>query len=247
VTPVFANFLFEAANFLVLAAALGWLLFKPVRAALDAERGRYAQLEGQVSALREEAEKREREAREAHAKLAGELEEQRAAVLGAAESDALRIRDEARRSQADHLRSLQRNSEAARRAQSVELADTLGRIAAASLRRLLDAFDGPSLDAALLRAASKQIGELPLAARRAAVVESARPLDDAGRAALRALLDGDFVERVAPDLGAGIRVTTPQGQVDGSALALAREMAREVGEASTLPRDVDTQQRSGDG
>ena len=33
-SPTLTTFLFEAANFLVLAAVLGWLFFKPVRQAL---------------------------------------------------------------------------------------------------------------------------------------------------------------------------------------------------------------------
>ncbi len=60
-----ANFLFEAANFLLLAAALGWLLFKPVRRALDAERARHAREEDESKRLRAEAEVLAREARSA--------------------------------------------------------------------------------------------------------------------------------------------------------------------------------------
>ena len=36
-SPTLANFIFETVNFLLLAAALGWVLYKPVRHALDAE------------------------------------------------------------------------------------------------------------------------------------------------------------------------------------------------------------------
>jgi hypothetical protein len=36
------------------------------------------------------------------------------------------------------------------------------------------------------------------------------------------------MERAVPELGAGIRVTTRAGQVDASALALARRAAQEV-------------------
>jgi len=38
VAPWVVNFLFETVNFLLLVGALGWLFFKPVGAALDAER-----------------------------------------------------------------------------------------------------------------------------------------------------------------------------------------------------------------
>ena len=54
--PWVANFLFEAVNFLLLAGALGWLFFRPVRTALDAERERRA---------KEEAERKAQEAKEA--------------------------------------------------------------------------------------------------------------------------------------------------------------------------------------
>ena len=246
-SPALATFLFQAANFLVLAAALGWFLFKPVRAALDAERDRHAQAEEQVVALRREAETRQREASEARGKLATEIEQQRAALLSAAESDAARIKEEARRVQVEQQRLLQRDSGAAQRARSAQLAETLGRIAAASVRRLLETLDGPSLDAALLRAAHKEIAALPVEARRAAVVESARPLEAPSREQLSSLLGEGFVERLAPDLGAGVRVTTPQGQVDASALALAREIAREVTEAANVPRELEEERGGGDG
>ncbi|MCB9569114.1 MAG: hypothetical protein H6710_18185 [Myxococcales bacterium] len=233
-SPTLANFLFEAANFLVLAGALGWLLFKPVRAALDRERERHAKEEADLKALRDEAEKLRADAADAHARLTSELDASRTEALAAAERAAAEIQAKAEKTRDERMAGLERELDALRQSQAEGLADTLGRIAATSVQRLLERVDGPSLDAALIRAASAEIGALAKGARAAPVVESARPLDAETRGLLRGALGRDFEERSDPALGAGVRVTTSAGQIDASARSLAREAAREL-RAAGLP------------
>jgi F0F1-type ATP synthase membrane subunit b/b' len=228
VSPALATFLFEAANFLLLVAALGWLLFRPIRGAIDAERARHAKAVQDLAAQRTETEAAVKAARDARAQLEHDVEHQRTEARAAAEQEATRIREEARRTQAEARRTLERELDAARGAQAAALSDVLGHIAAASVRRLLEALDGPALDLALIRGACHENRALPPAARAAALVETARPLDGEARQLLAAALGGSVEARIVAELGAGVRVTTPAGQVDASALALARLAAHDV-------------------
>jgi F0F1-type ATP synthase membrane subunit b/b' len=241
VSTALANFLFEAANFLLLAAALGWLLFKPVRAALDAERERHAEEERKAAELRKEAQALAEQAREARQRAAAEIERERGELLAAAQKEARRIKEEARKTQGERLQALERDFEERKSTHAALLAETLGRVAAAALRRLLEALDGPSLDLALVRGACQELRALPEAARGAAVVEAARPLEEGARRLLQEVLGDPFEERTVPELGAGVRVITPAGQIDASALALARQVAREVARAAAdVPRKAES-------
>jgi F0F1-type ATP synthase membrane subunit b/b' len=228
VSPALANFLFEAANFLLLVAALGWLLFTPVRRALDAERERHRTIAEEDDRLRREAEALAREARTAREAAEHDTAARRVEVLAAAQAEAARLLDDARTTQAAERRVLERELAIARDAEAAALADTVGRIAAGSVVALLDAVRGPSLDAALVRAACTELASLPAAARKSAVVESARPLDDEARRLLHTVVGNDFDERVVDELGAGVRVTTAAGQVDATAISFARRAARAV-------------------
>lgn len=228
-SPTIANFLFEAANFLVLAAALGWILFKPVRRALDAETARHTQVEADAQHARAEADALVQAARKTHDAAMSEADRRRAEIVGAARKEAARILDEARGAQAAERQGFERELEATRNAQGVAMAETLGIIAAAAVDKLLAAIDAPALDVALARAAAAEISALPDAVRAAAVVESARPLEAEARRVLEGPLGPAFEARVLPTLGAGVRVTTAGGQVDASALSIAREAARAIG------------------
>lgn len=87
-----------------------------------------------------------------------------------------------------------------------------------------------------MRAACRELGEVPEDARRQSRVETARPLEAEARRMLSDVLGEDFREEVVADLGAGVRVTTRRGQVDASAAALAREAAQRLTESLTDER-----------
>ena len=61
VSPTLTTFLFEAANFLVLAAVLGWLFFKPVRQALVDHREKFESDNRKATQKLAEAEKTRQE------------------------------------------------------------------------------------------------------------------------------------------------------------------------------------------
>lgn len=227
-SPTVANFLFEVVNFLLFAAAVGWVFFRPVRAALDAERDRHAAAEEDIRRRQAAATALSEETRAAHEAADRDIAEQRTTMLGAARTEAARVVEAARQAQAEERRAVAAELEADRRRQASELADVVGRIAADSVRRLLATLEGPALDLALVRAACREVAAHLPATAGAVTVESARPLDAESRQALAAALGAAFTERVVPELGAGVRLTSAAGQVDASAQALARQAARAV-------------------
>lgn len=237
-SPALANFLFEAVNFSLLAAALAWVLFKPVRRALDAERERHAKEGDEARRLKGEAEALASETRAARETAERDQEAQRRELLAASHEQAARLLEEARAAAARERRTLAEELEADRRGQIAALTETLGRIAAESVRTMLAALEGPSLDGALVRAAAKEARAHPPAHPGAVTVDTARPLLPDDRRLLEQVLGGEFRERSVAELGAGVRITTGDGQIDASALALAREAARAVGAALGRERDA---------
>lgn len=229
------TFVFEAANFLVLAALLGRLFFRPVRDALERRR---AELEGEREAarrVREEAEAALAEARAQRAELEASLESlrQRGREQVGRERDALvadaRAQMQRERERLDQELALRRRSEAS------SLARDAVSVAREIVERILATIDGPGLEQALLAAACRE-----LAAHRAQAgtgvlepvgVESARALDRDARAALAAsvgLIPEAIEWRDAPELLAGLRVSTTRGLVDASAVGLAAHAERRL-------------------
>jgi F0F1-type ATP synthase membrane subunit b/b' len=228
VSPALANFLFEAVNFLLLAAALGWILFKPVRGALEREQQRQATHDDEQARLREEAESLRDEARTVRANAEHEAAARRDELLAAATREADRIVAMARRDAANEKRALETELANRQAGEAAALTDTLARITADSVRRLLASLAGPDLDAALVRAACAEIEQLPSASRSGALVESARPLGTTSRESLEHVLGGAFEQRVVGELGAGVRITTTAGQIDATAASVARQAAAAI-------------------
>lgn len=231
-SPALANFLFEAANFVLLAGALGFLLFRPIRAALAAEEARHADMERTTAERRAEADRLLAQARTAQSALSVELDRARADALAETQAQIAAMQQSARVQQQLEQRAQAARLEAARRAQLQALADSVGEVAAASVSGLMNALPGPNLDAALCSAAARELTVLSAAERVGALVESARPLPQAALCELQALLP-DLVEpRLLPELGAGVRVTTAgAGQIDCSARHLSQRLAHAAIEA----------------
>lgn len=230
-----ANFLFEAFNFLLLAALLGYVLWKPVRRALEAEQTRHNQELAQTEQARREADAALLAAKQARATAIQSTQEQRDKLLAAARNEAAQIVAQAQEQQADLQQAAEQQAAQAQASQLDALAESLAQLTAASVRSLLAQLDGPELDTALVRGACQQLRDLPQEARAGALVESAHALPDAARSLLEQALGGPLPPqhtRTLAELGAGVRVTTSQGQVDASALALARRAAQAVREAA---------------
>jgi F0F1-type ATP synthase membrane subunit b/b' len=230
VSASWVTFLFEAANFLLLAALLGWLFFRPVRDALERRR---SQLEGEQRAAadaRAEAERALQDARTRRSELEDSLEELRERVQSEAEKEGERFIEAARAHAERERETLKEELVSLRRAQARSLARDAAFAAKEIVERLLEEMEGPDLEHALLRAACRELEKLRSAGPLAPVViESVRPLEDLALTALAeaaGVAAAEAAHRVDPDLVAGLRVLTARGLVDASAAGLAAQAER---------------------
>ena len=229
-SATWVTFLFEAANFLLLAAALGWLFFRPVRAALERRREELESERRSAAEARAEAERVLADARTRRAELEGSLEELRARVQREAEAEGARFVEAARAQMQREREALKGELVSQRLAQARSLARDAAFAAKEIVTRLLEEMEGPDLEYTLRRAACRELKILassgPLAP---VVVESAHLLEDAALASLAeaaGVAATEAVHRVDPDLVTGVRVLTARGLVDASAAGLASQAER---------------------
>lgn len=228
-SPTLTTFLFELVNFLVLATLLGWLLFKPVRARLQARQAADTQHADDLAARLAETDRKHAELRQREASFEDNMDKARSARLTAADEEAASILAKAREA-ADRERS--RATRALGHLEPAELERLASAVAATSrviVGRLLASLEAPELEAALLRAALRQVQALEVISLGAVLIESAAPLGASDRDVMTAALGTRATSlefRVVPDLGAGVRVTTARGLVDVSAAGVAAEAER---------------------
>jgi F0F1-type ATP synthase membrane subunit b/b' len=239
VSPTWTTFVFEAANFLILAAVLGWLLFRPVRQALENRRVSLAQEAEDIAAKRAEVERLQESIQQRRASLEAELDRVRHDTLAAVQQEAERIRTEART-------AAEREREAARsrmahldEVQQERLAAAVATATGAAVERLLRQLGGPDLDRGLAQVACRALQDLDGEILGAVTVESARPLDQETKTQLAAVL-GEAARplefRVSPTLGAGLRISTSRGLIDASAAGLAAFARRMLTEQLGTPQ-----------
>lgn len=235
-SPTVSTFLFELTNFLLLAGLLGWLLFKPVRAALLE---RQAAQKRQVDALAERTAETDRlraDLELRHTTFEQEMAGLRVEHLAAVNQEAAAIRAAAREAASHERESMTRMLGHLEHAQAERLAAVVAATTRNSVERLLTSLGAPGLETALIDSACRQVRALDGRSLGAVLIESAQPLSAEAQTALRAALahrvtDAEF--RVVPALGAGIRMTTAGGLVDASAAGIARQAERLLIEALT--------------
>jgi F-type H+-transporting ATPase subunit b len=219
------TFLFEAANFLVMAAALSWIFFKPVRQALADRRTELASQEQQAAEKLAEAERTERAVAEARSQLQQELDAQREETLRAAQQQAEQVL-------ADAKSAAQREWEANRRrvtrlteSQRTRLARAAAGAVAQTVGELLRQIESPELQNALLRSACQQLRTLDSLALAPVQVETAQPLSAEERARLDEAL-GPAAKtaeiRTSNQLQVGVRISTGDGLIDASDTGLVQ-------------------------
>jgi F0F1-type ATP synthase membrane subunit b/b' len=225
-SPTVTTFLFELTNFLLLASLLGWLLFKPVRAVLQARQAaekrqaeelaaRAADSDRQRADLDQRLRTFETETAELRRRHIAAADEEAAAILTRAHDTVERERDLMKRGLA-HLEH----------AQVERLSAAVAAATRESIVRLLATLNAPDLDASLARAACRQIEGLHGSPLGPVLIESARPLTKDLHEAIIAALNADAASatfRIVPDLGAGVRITTARGLIDSSASGLGRQ------------------------
>jgi len=230
VSPSWATFFFEAANFLLLAALLGWVFFRPVRGALERRR---AALEADASEANERRAQAERVLAEAAARQS-ELERSHASLRERAREEAelerARVLADAREQAQRERETLKAELVALRRGQARRIAADAAAAAREIVVRLLEQIQGPDLEQALVTAASREFAKLAAGGPvDPVIVEAAGALDPAVLDALAraaGVARSEMSARRVPELGAGIRILTARGLIDASAAGLAAHAER---------------------
>ncbi len=223
-SPTVTTFLFEAANFLVLAAALGWLFFKPVRQAIRDYHEKFEADNRQAAEKLAEAETMRQQIQQAHLDLQAELNERREVEVAAIQRQCDELLDAAR---AEAVKQREQSRLLASRiadSQRDTLADVVAGAAADAVGKLLQHIDGPDLQEALVGAACQQLASLTPHRLAPVKVESSTPLSPEQTAALKTALgpDGETAEfHIVDGIGSGVRISTASGLIDTSTGGLA--------------------------
>lgn len=229
-SATWVTLLFEAGNFLLLAALLGWLFFRPVRDALERRRSELEREQRAAAEDRAEAERALEEARARRVEAESSLEALRERVQREAESERERLIEAARAQTQRERETLKGELVSQRRAQARSLARDAAFAAKEIVVRLLEEMEGRDLERTLLEAACRQLAELRSSGALApVVVESARALDEEALAALAeaaGVARSDAGHRVDSSLVAGLRVLTDRGLIDASVEGLAAQAER---------------------
>lgn len=222
-SPTLMTFLFEAANFLVLAGLLSWLFFQPVRTALEARKSQL-QNEGREAAEKlADAERRRVEQENCEAAFQRDLDRLRAEAKLVVDQEAERIRADARAAADRDRERMQREMFAMQESQLDRLAEQVAVASGAMVHALLNRF-ATDLDSALIRAACRELQALSSHDLAPVLVEAGRPLTDRERDQICVALGAGsqlFEVRVTSTLGSGVRISTARGLIDASSDGMA--------------------------
>lgn len=223
-SPTLTTFIFEAANFLVLAAALGWLFFKPVRKVLADRKARLASEEQEAVKKLADAELAQQNIEAAQKQFQEELNSLRARELESARKQADLLLADARTAADRELEASNRLAARLTELQQERMAHAAALAAAEMVGQLLKQIGGPEIHTALLRSACQHLKEIPAATLSPVIVETAQPLSSADREIVNEALGpaaagADY--RTNKELGVGIRIATGQGLIDASASGLS--------------------------
>ena len=225
-SPTLTTFLVELFNFLLLVTLVAWLLFKPVRSALQARQATEKRQTDELAARAVEAERLKAELDRRHRAFDEEMAESRKQHVASANEEVTAILARAREAAGRERDSVQRMFGHVERAEVERLSAAVAAATCESVARLLTTLDIVDLEAGLVRAACRQIETLGDGPLGAVLVESARALDAAHETAIRVTIGPHAAStefRITPHLRAGIRVTTAQGLVDASAIGIAAQ------------------------
>lgn len=245
-SPTLTTFLFEAANFVILAALLGWLLFKPVRAALERRQAEQARQAEETARKLSEADALNQEVRQRHRELEQELDQIRVATRTAAEKQAEEIRASARVAAQHEREAIERRLASLEHQQLERLADGVASAVCETTKRLLEQINGPELERGLVGAACRQLQEFNKGSLGSVTVESAAPLPEELKAEIASAL-GESAKNAqyhtVPEIVAGVRIRTSEGLVDASATGMSRYAERVLSE-TLLPSNNSAEEYS---
>ena len=224
-SPALTTFLFEVANFFVLAAVLAWLFFKPVRAAIESRRAALKKETDDAAAKLAEADRLRTELKQRLADQDRELEQHRTQAINASEQQAKEILTTAREAAGREFDIARQRLVHLEQSQLEFLGRAVAETAGAAISRLLAQLAQPDLEHVLMAAACRELQAFEGNSLAPVRVESARLLHDAERSLLIAALGsaGNSAEFCVVDgLGPGLRITTNRGLVDVSSAGLAK-------------------------
>jgi len=225
VSATWATFLFEAANFLLLAILLAWAFFRPVRAAIERRQSEVLEDRRAAGHAREEAERLEEAARTARASLEDSLARLRESQRRDAERERQDLLQEAAERVQRERRSFEEELLALRRTEARAGARDTARAARDILVRILTEIRGPDLEQALVRRTCEQLERLGSdGALAPVIVESATPMDSLALSTIAEaahVSSAELKHRVTPELVGGLRVLTARGLVDVSVAGIA--------------------------
>lgn len=229
-SPSWATFLFEVANFLLLAGLLGWLFFRPVRELLERRRAALQAEEDAIAAKRAELERKLVEAEAKRSALESSVAELRERARQDAEHERASLLEGAREQVQRERETFKAELAALRRGELAAAIRDAAVGASEMVRRLLQRIDGPELERGLLEAARRELEALAGAGPLAPIiVESASPLKPESVAVLAQAAGvplAEVTQRTVPELLTGIRILTGRGLVDASAAGLAAHAQR---------------------
>ena len=224
-SPTVVTFLFEAANFLSLAAVLGYFFFKPVRKALQAQREKF-EAESRLAAQKlEDAEKVQAEITALRANLKLELQQRKTVELAQARQQAEQILAEARAAAEQERKQGHRLAVQMSELQQQNLAAVASAAAGYTVGQLLEQIDGPDLQTALIRSACEQLNSMPNAPLSTVKIESQQRLTSEQTRVIQNALGanaGKLDFRIVDGLGPGVRISTSHGLVDATASGLSQ-------------------------
>jgi F-type H+-transporting ATPase subunit b len=231
VSPALTTFLFEVANFLILAGVLSWLLFRPVRAAIEKRRTQIAQQKEQAADKLADAERSRKEIEQRKAELEEELRQKRKQAEQQASQKADSIIAQAREDAQQERDALKRQLATLEDARIERISRIVAAVAGQAVAQLLQEIAGADLDKALLHEACQRLQSFDGNSISPVVVESARELSEEERESIQSAVkgEGDEIEfRVSDDLKVGLRISTNHGLIDVSDSGLAEFAEREL-------------------
>ncbi len=233
-SPTLTTFLVELVNFLLLVSLVGWLLFRPVRSALQARQAAEKQQTDELATRAAETERQQAELERQRRTFDQDMAELRKQHVASANEEAAAIQAHAREAAARERDSVQRVLGHLEQAEVGRLSAAVAAATRESVARLLTTLDVVDLETGLMRVACRQLEALSSRPLGTVLVESSRALVGSQETAIRSAVDGHAASvefRITPHLGAGFRVTTAQGLVDASAIGIAAQAEAALMEA----------------
>lgn len=224
-TETIITLLFELANFIGLAAVLGWLFFRPVRNAIAEHNSRLQSMDAAAAHRLAEAEAMRSEVAERHRDLDVELEGRRKASHERAQKEASELIAAAEAAIDRERQALREHAADLQRAQIAKTASTVASVAGQTVAALLNQLAGAELDELLADAACTQLTSLSSQPQGTITIETSSELTDKSKQRLESLvreLNCTVQYQTVPALQGGLRIQTSEGLVDASISGMSR-------------------------